>query len=414
MICALLVATLLTATMSPIMAAHTYGDTASTQIFAEHSQEVARLGEIDAISPEFEIGIPIEQPSLLSVLQPKEDDSRSFSEEMTILAGNEITFYITPELGMMDSSLLTNDSNFNNMVIADFDAALILQESEVFSLDSAVIMHHPELMIVEDVPIVRPSVPLPEYILYLDYYLHIEDNADNFFFDNCQIQILSSNVVTITYHGGVGAVGTPPASHSLTTPGQTTLRHPTALSRANHIFAGWRDGNGSVFTAGANILFEVPLSGTLHLTAVWVPSIVTIEYRSTLHTIGNIPQSQSLVTPGQINLRPQGNLIRLGHTFAGWRDSAGNIFAPEQRVNFAQPASGTVILYAHWHTNVVTVTYHGNGNTSGAVPGGHTVSTPGSFGVRHPGNLARSGSVFDGWSIPAFGAIVQPSSNHPW
>ena len=49
-------------------------------------------------------------------------------------------------------------------------------------------------------------------------------------------------------------------------------------------------------------------------------SRVTTVYRSTGHTGGTVPASQSLNTPRSITLRPQGNLTRTGHnTFGGWR-----------------------------------------------------------------------------------------------
>ena len=44
-------------------------------------------------------------------------------------------------------------------------------------------------------------------------------------------------------------------------------------------------------------------------------SVVTIQYSSIGHTGGTVPASQSLTTPGSINLRPVGTLTRTGHTF---------------------------------------------------------------------------------------------------
>jgi len=135
-------------------------------------------------------------------------------------------------------------------------------------------------------------------------------------------------------------------------------------------------------------------------------TIVTIIYRGNGHTGGTVPESQSLITPGSIHLRQQGSLVRTGYTFVGWRDGAGNIFAAGQLVHFPDPVAGTATLDAHWAPNVVTVTYNGNGHTSGTVPLGHTINTPGSFVTRQPGSMARTGHTFGGWRSATCGTIV--------
>ena len=52
-------------------------------------------------------------------------------------------------------------------------------------------------------------------------------------------------------------------------------------------------------------------------------------------------------------------------------------------------------------TSLVTITYSGNGHTSGTVPANQTFNTPGSINLRGRGNLARTGHTFVGWRCPS-------------
>jgi len=213
-----------------------------------------------------------------------------------------------------------------------------------------------------------------------------------------------SNTVTITYRGNGHTSGTVPANQTLTTPGTIQLRPQGNLARTGHTFVGWRDGAGNVWAAGSVIGWTNPTSGTLTLDAHWVPvsNTVTITYRGNGHTSGTVPANQTLTTPGNIQLRPQGNLVRTGHTFVGWRDGGGNVFAAESVIGWTNPTSGTLTLDAHWipnSSNIVTIVYRGNGHTSGTPPANQSVTTPGDFVLRPQGNLARTGHTFGGWML---------------
>jgi len=153
--------------------------------------------------------------------------------------------------------------------------------------------------------------------------------------------------------------------------------------------------NGTIVDPGA--IINVSGTGTMRLDAIWIPSVVTFHYRGNGHTGGTVPTSHSLTTPGTVTLRQPGNMVRAGHTFIGWRCQNNTLSAGGSNITFPVPVVGSVTFDAYWRQNTVTVTYNGNGHTSGAVPAGHTINTPGSFVVRAPGNLARTGYVFDGW-----------------
>ncbi|SCZ03830.1 matrixin family metalloprotease, partial [Alkaliphilus peptidifermentans] len=72
--------------------------------------------------------------------------------------------------------------------------------------------------------------------------------------------------------------------------------------------------------------------------------------------------------------------------------------------------AGTLTLDAHWIPSVVTITYRGNGHTSGTVPANQTLTTPGSITLRPQGNLRRTGRVFIGWRDSA-GNIFPPEAS---
>jgi len=202
-------------------------------------------------------------------------------------------------------------------------------------------------------------------------------------------------VVTVTYFGNGHTSGVVPAGHTINTPGSFVVREPGTMARTGHVFYAWRMSNGNIADPGA--IINVTGSGTIRFDAIWIPSVVTFHYVGNGHTGGTVPVSHSLTTPGTATLRQPGNMVRAGHTFVGWRDQRNVLMAAGSNIIFQNAVAGSVTLTAYWRVSSVTVTYNGNGHTSGTVPLGHTINTPGSFTVRAPGNLARTGYVFDGW-----------------
>jgi hypothetical protein len=204
--------------------------------------------------------------------------------------------------------------------------------------------------------------------------------------------------VTVQYQSTGHTSGSVPTSHSFTTPGSTTLKTQGTLVRTGYILAGWKDSAGTVFKLGQTISYSTAVYGTLTLTAHWVTPTITIQYQSTGHTSGSVPTSHSLTTPGSIALKTQGTLAKTGYIFAGWRDSAGNIFKAGQTISYSTAVYGTITLEANWELPMVTLVYTSTGHTGGSVPANQTVLTPGSINLRDPGSLVRTGYTFVGWS----------------
>lgn len=215
-----------------------------------------------------------------------------------------------------------------------------------------------------------------------------------------------ANIVTVTYHSSGHTSGTVPLGQVVNTPGSFVAREPGSLTRTGHAFYGWRMPHGTIVLPGT--IISVTGHGTVRMDAVWVPSIVTFQYRGNGHTGGTVPASHQLLTPGTTTLRQPGNMTRTGHTFSGWRDQFGTTIAAGANIVLQHAVAGTITFDAVWSINRVVVTYNGNGHTGGTVPVGHTVNTPGSFLVRSPGNMVRNGYVFGGWRDAASGFVFQP------
>ncbi len=102
-----------------------------------------------------------------------------------------------------------------------------------------------------------------------------------------------------------------------------------------------------------------------------------------------------------------GNFVKVGYSFSGWNtqaDGSGTTYTQGQTFMMG---SANVTLYARWTTNpTYTVTYNGNGNTSGIVPvsstnyeQGQTVTVLG-----NTGNLVETNYSFLGWNTQADGS----------
>lgn len=91
-----------------------------------------------------------------------------------------------------------------------------------------------------------------------------------------------------------------------------------------------------------------------------------------------------------------GSLARPGYLFDGWA-TASNATVPEYVPGDTITLTQSVTLYAVW-SPMLTITYNGNGSTSGSVPADHGYKS-GEPAIVHgnTGNLVKTGHVFEGW-----------------
>lgn len=154
-----------------------------------------------------------------------------------------------------------------------------------------------------------------------------------------------------------------------------------------------------VFSAGANASLPISISDT-------TPRYQVI-YDGNEHSGGAVPvDNNEYVTGANVTvLGNPGNLVREGYRFVGWSTSPklgeGTIYNPEDEFTIE---NANVTLYAVW-LQVHTVTYDGNGNTSGVAPMDPNTYRPRLefFIILGPGNLEKEGHSFDGWNTQSNG-----------
>ena len=214
--------------------------------------------------------------------------------------------------------------------------------------------------------------------------------------------------VTITYGGNGHTHGTVPANHNIVTPSQGMLRPQGTMQRTNHSFLGWQTNlaPGSVFPPNVNISFTG--TGTIPFTAAWQLNQVVIRYNGNGHTGGFVPAQQTVMTPATVATQPQGNMVRTGFVFLGWRMPDGRILNPGGSIQF-EATFGEIVLTAVWEPAELTMSFNGNGNTGGTAPANITFQTPGSRNLPNQNNLVRTNHNFLGW-LDRYGYVSNPGT----
>ncbi|GEM_PF-5840674 len=121
---------------------------------------------------------------------------------------------------------------------------------------------------------------------------------------------------------------------------------------------------------------------------------------------GNTGGSGSTVyfaTGANAKVQGSGTLTRTGYNFAGWNtaaNGAGTSYAAGSSVKM----NTDLTLYAQWTPATYSVTYNGNGSTSGSPPADAAVYPVGAtVTTKAAGTLARAGYTFAGWNTKADG-----------
>ena len=208
--------------------------------------------------------------------------------------------------------------------------------------------------------------------------------------------------VTVSFNGNTATSGAAPGSQSGPGGVSVTMPGPGTLAKTGYTFSGWNtktDGTGTPYPVGAVIRFTT----TTPLYAKWTPSTVTVSFNGNGATSGTAPGAQSGAGGVSLTLPGPGTLAKTGYTFAGWNTNTagtGTTYPVGAVIRFTT----TTVLYAKWTPlPTVTVSFNGNGATSGTAPG--LQSGPGSVSVTMPGpgTLARTGYTFAGWNTNTAG-----------
>jgi uncharacterized repeat protein (TIGR02543 family) len=214
---------------------------------------------------------------------------------------------------------------------------------------------------------------------------------------------------SIVYDGNASASGTAPIDANAYANGQTAtvLGNTGSLVKSPYTFSGWNteaDGSGTKKLPGASLRMG---SSDIVLYAQWGTKL-SVAYDGNGNTGGSVPTDGNAYSSGHLTtvLGNSGSLAKTGYSFSGWNteaDGSGSVRTPG--TTFAI-GSMSVTLYAQWTArSTYSVTYDGNGQTSGSAPvdtndylSGATATVLG-----NTGNLAKTGYLFAGWNTRADG-----------
>ena len=143
------------------------------------------------------------------------------------------------------------------------------------------------------------------------------------------------------------------------------------------------------------------------------PSTYTVTYNGNGNTSGVVPTDANLYEQGAlVTVLGKGNLVKISYSFVGWNTAANGSGISQAAGSTFNMGTTNVTLYAQWTTNTYTVTYDGNGNTTGTVPidpsspyeSGATVTVLGNTGDLTRINDWGASYYFTGWNTKADGS----------
>jgi hypothetical protein len=136
----------------------------------------------------------------------------------------------------------------------------------------------------------------------------------------------------------------------------------------------------------------------------------TVTYNGNGATSGSVPSDTNTYQTGTTVtvLGNSGNLAIMGFAFGGWNTAANGSGTTYQAVKTFSMGSASVTLYAVWTAtfSAYTVTYNGNGATSGSVPTDASTYQKGApvTVLDNDGGLTITGFAFGGWNTAANGS----------
>ena len=218
---------------------------------------------------------------------------------------------------------------------------------------------------------------------------------------------------TVTYKKNGATSGFEPIDrHTYADNEMVMVSGPNRLQKQGFTFKGWSlnaDGSGKLYNSG-DIIYDI--SGNIIFYAVWEAASqdkYTVSYNGNGATSGDVPVDNKEYSAGDsVEVKNEGNLEKEGCTFLGWSLNASGTGTLYQGGDVINNITGSIVLYAVWETasqDKYTVSYNGNGATSGEVPvDNNEYSSGDSVEVKNEGNLVNEGYIFSGWSTAPDGA----------
>lgn len=208
---------------------------------------------------------------------------------------------------------------------------------------------------------------------------------------------LEKYVITYVLDGGVNSSENPA---NYTVRDEVVLQSPT---KAGYKFLGWYlDEDGTEQTSG----IEAGSIGPCVFYALWSPITYSVSYDGNGATDGSMSDKNGCVYDTAYTLA-ENNYVRTGYTFAGWNteaDGSGIAYADEASVNNLTTVDGSkATLYAQWSPITYSISFDGNGATTGEMELIDNCSYGKTYALTANG-FAKTGYAFDGWNEEADGS----------
>ena len=172
-----------------------------------------------------------------------------------------------------------------------------------------------------------------------------------------------------------------------------TLPAANTMSKTGYVFAGWSDGT-TTYAGGAT--WTVPASdNNFTLTAQWTTQ--TLSYSYDTNGGGTAPAGGTKTYGQSLVLEASTGLSKTGYTFAGWSDGSTTHLA-----GATITLSASKVFVAQWSAQSYSITYEGNGSTSGSVTAGSYVAGGVPYAIATNG-FTKSGYNFAGWHTTSAG-----------
>lgn len=244
------------------------------------------------------------------------------------------------------------------------------------------------------------NLPYGTYHLYLQSGTGIERHAT--FALNADNVWVSPQYYSLTYYANGGS-GSPPASVVRLVGRAATVAGQGSLTRSGYTFSGWKTAaySGTAYAAGSSII----LDGTKKLYAQWTSNATpTIRVRLDGTAWSGCRYSMELhnVDTGKVeylyyqssNIYSTLSAIPCG-TYDVYVASDGETKPKKTEVKLSLTTSNKTATIDYY-----TISFNGNGATSGTVPSSRIRAAGVPMPVPTAGNLKKTGYTFSFWTLP--------------
>jgi len=198
-------------------------------------------------------------------------------------------------------------------------------------------------------------------------------------------------VYTVTYSGNGTTAGVP---GEVKADSGSVITLPAAMRRDGYSFGWWSTSSTGTGTKyDPNDFYTVTGNTTIYVK--WIP-IRTVTFNVNGATSGTTPAAITVDSGTVVTLPGQGNMVKTNNHFGGWSTSSSG--GTNNPAGSSYTVTSNVTLYARWTAfPIYTVTFNGNGATSGSVAA-MSVDSGSVITIPDKGTLARTKHNFGGWN----------------